>query len=500
MEFKRLMFSGLLGAAFVLGGSELQAQEKKVIKVGEHKPTKVKLKTQEPAKHEHQTKLFEKAAKLSAKASDLAAAGKHQEAAAMARKAAELLSSGYQTNVTKPIGTTDFWVNKEGIPAQEQHNKAIQEAKRAQREAKIAFVEAMDGREALSQKQLLESHELLELREHLGQLHEGLAELHLEGENNIVLKLEDLAQLNELQNLQGVQELLTLQELDNVQVLGKLGYVQEGDCGESECDDVQVFRYRSAPDGAWHSESGNAPEAMIWHGESGDLSGSFKIEMRLEGEAPMVLQGNPLAPQPGSAPQMRYRWVQPNANLKTGKGPSLFPAPGGIKQGRYQLRTAVPEGFTGLRQYRVPMPTGEEAEYHVKLHVIDGAECEIECTSECEVECVTECEVDYTTECEVECDASFPQPETRQEVKVRVAPRAKGIGLPGMRVAPAKPAKPSNSEAQVLINEMQRELDALRKEIQDLRRTIGNDPLVMRYRSAIQDEQVAKAVPVSTEL
>jgi hypothetical protein len=508
MEFKKLMFSGLLGAAFVMGGSELQAQEKKVIKIGEHKPGKVKFTTQEPAKHQHQTKLFEKAAKLSAKASELAAAGKHQEAAAMARKAADLLNSGYQVNVAKPIGTTDAWVNKERIAVQEQHNKALHEAKRAQVEAKIAFEEAMVGRQALNQQQqLVETIELEKLHEHLGGLHEHLAELHttIEGKNNIVLDLSNLEQLHELQGLQGVQELLALQELGNVQVLGELGYDQEGDGSEGECEDVQVFRYRSAPDGDWHAEFpggkeegahsffwsediGEAPKAMIWRGEGGDVNGTIKFEMRIGGEAPRVLRGN---------------------------APLALPAPG-MKQGRYQLRTVAPEQceeggewvvdlstaptvVDGIGEYRVLLSTDKEAgrvgEHLMKLHLTDTAECEVECTTECEVEC--------TTECEVECDATIPQPDARKKMKVHVAPRAKGIGLPGMRVAPAqpaKPAKPGKGEAQILINEMQRELEALRNEIKDLRRTMGNDPLVMRYRSALKEDQVVRAVPVSTEL
>ena len=499
MEFRNIIFSGLLGAAFVLSGNGLTAQEKKVVKVGEYKPLKVTVKAQEPADAQKQTKLFEKAAKLSAKASELAAAGKHQEAAEMARKAAELLTAKYEVNVVKPKGdyskskqkyvrpqgSTDAWFNEAPVDrnhqyfeAQEQHQKAMEQAKRAQEEARRAFEDAMKEH-GNHQLELQDFHEHLNelevhgLHEHMELLHEHMGDLgatiDLSG-----LKVLDLA---EVQGLQELQELELLHELQNLELQDR--------------EDVQIFRFQGHPEGEWQQKQ---PDTFFWQSDDGEMQGQMRFEFHVEGDFPQGIRGHaPLVLQGGNA-----------------RGLAL---PGAIGKGEYRV-------------------------------LLQG-----ECESECEAACECECESDYTTDRNVEyklkystapgveyipdCESGatydvetkkFYTPEGEKEVKIRLAPRAKGQALPGMRVypakpakpaaplafpskpakpakpaPPAKPAKPAKLEAQQLINEMQSELEALRKEIAELRRTMGNDPLVMRYRAERGDAAVAQAVPVSTK-
>ncbi len=552
MEFKKLILTGLLGAAFAFSGNTLQAQEKKkVITYGTTKPAKVKVKAQEPAAKEHQTKLFEKAAKLSAKASELAAAGKHEQAAEMARKAAELLTSSY---------------------AEANQRYAEVRVKAAEKEAANAYKQAMKAHEYLNQEQVAR------LQERLTKMQPDiemavvpqLAEV-LEQQKNIQLKMMDFRELEELGQLKELHNLHALKELKNaegLEALAALGYVggSEGECNDGrdqgECEDVQIFRYKARTDGDgrfafpsgihskdgntffyehgnhqgqapealfWH-QKGHAPQTFEWHSEDGDVKGSFRIELKLEGDAPMVMQGHaPHGYKGALAPSVRYFDAKGNT-------PKLLPAPGADAGGRYILRlneageceTECEEGewvvdlsenvqdyvqlYTDSKDgkgYMQLYPGGKDGkgykqffpgtkdvvgigEYRVLLSTDAEAVCETECEVICETECETECEVT----CEVECEEPSLLPEPRPEYKVRVAPRGERRGLPGIHAAP-KPSK--KSEAQVLINEMQAELEALRKEIQELRRTMGNDPLVMEYHKQAKEYAANQAFPVSSE-
>jgi hypothetical protein len=490
MDAKKLLFTGLLGAAFSLSGNQLLAQDAKP-------KVKYKFKTQTApaASQEKQSKVFEKAAKLSAKASELAAAGKHQEAAEMAQKAAQLLSGVYQVNKTvklspdapKVIGDVRFTprvrIEQKEAEARAHEHAARLQAEHAHADARKAYENALEGHE---------NHAILmeNLHEHLGDLQglEGLHKLKIENLD----QLGDLKVLHNLEGLKQLEELQVLREIDFSEALSNevidleniLMFNQEsgGDYFfEGDSNDVKIFKFKGGEGeradmwttplpggkhdkahGIWstapHAEHGD-DNTFLFQGEGGNVQGEFKIELRLRGDANgMQWHGKGLPNE----------WIQKEDNHEL----RVLRIPGGsLPQGRYQLRS---------RNSQLPIAIGEdgspiELKWVVENHANFQTDCEVQCEVECEADGQAECDSQIRVEFETHCEEApgDAAPEKQVHIQHQSLPKAE---------------KSSKQDARKLLEEMQREMNALRREITELRRTMGDDPLVLQYRQQAKQQ------------
>ncbi len=476
MDAKKLLFTGLLGAAFSLSGNQLLAQDAKP-KV----KYKVKTQTAPAASQEKQSKVFEKAAKLSAKASELAAAGKHQEAAEMAQKAAQLLSSVYHKNTEVTVSpeaptvlgdvhfTPRVRLEKKEAEVRAHEHAARLHAEHTHADARKAYEKALEGHE---------NHAILmdNLHEHLGKLQglEGLKGLH----NLNIENLDQLKGLKVLHNLEGLKQLeefQVLREMDFSDALSNqvidleniflLNEESDGDYFfEDGSNNVKIFKFKGGEGehasiwatplpggehgkahGIWstapHPEHGG--NSFFFKGEDGNVQGEVKIEMRLRGDAKGLQWHGEGQPR---------EWIQKEGNHDV----RVLRIPGAtLPQGRYQLRT-------GNSQRQIAI--GE-----------DGSPIELKWIIENDANFPSECETECEVECEVECEEAPGDTAPERQVRVKRLPRQTA-------------EKPSQQDARQLLEEMRREMDALRREITELRRTMGDDPLVLQYRQQFKEQ------------